>query len=232
MKSEELDEYLALSYPYELIPDEAGGFVAHHPDVEGCIAQGETAEEAVHNLDMAREMWIQCRLEDGLPVPRPLDEEPGGWLAVRLPRFLHEQLMREARRQEVSLNQLVASVLAQHMGAVTGVESAASRPEGLVNELTERVQPIIVPITTFAPEPFELRDSLWVVVQPVADGFTATFFDANISTSGDTQQEAVANLKDLILDVFLDLEEEPKDRLGPEPARQLAVLRALIRKVS
>lgn len=99
---------------------------------------------------------------------------------------------------------------------------------------TLRLQPILVPVTTFAPEPFTvrdpLRDPIWAVVQPVEDSFVATFFDANLSTSGDTQEEAMANLKDLILDVYLDLAEEPPERLGPEPRRQLAVLASLIRR--
>jgi len=95
---------------------------------------------------------------------------------------------------------------------------------------TLRLQPIVVPIVTFAPESLTLREPIWVVVQPVDDAFVATFFDANISTSGDTQEEAIANLKDLLLDVYLDLEEEPEERLGPEPRRQLAVLRSLIRR--
>ncbi len=93
---------------------------------------------------------------------------------------------------------------------------------------TLRLQPIVVPIVTFAPEPFTLREPIWVVVQTVDDAFVATFFDANISTSGDTQEEAIANLKDLLLDIYLDLEEEPEERLGPEPKRQLAVLRSVI----
>ena len=97
--------------------------------------------------------------------------------------------------------------------------------------LALRLQPIIVPIVIFAPEPFRLSDPIWTVVQPIDDSFVATFFDANVSTSGDTQEEAVANLKDLILDIYVDLEEEPEERLGPEPKRQLAVLRSLIRRI-
>ena len=92
--------------------------------------------------------------------------------------------------------------------------------------------PAVVPVVTFAPEPFELLRDLPVVVQPVEEYFTATFFDANISTSGETQEEAVANLKELILDIFESLEAEPEERLGPEPARQKAVLARLIRRTA
>jgi hypothetical protein len=94
------------------------------------------------------------------------------------------------------------------------------------------VQPIIVPLTTLAPEPYELIKPIHIVVQPVEDEFVATFFDANINSSGTTQQEAVANLRELLLDIFDTLSEEAPDQLGKEPARQLAVLREFICKKS
>src|SRR5260370_31321900 len=90
-----------------------------------------------------------------------------------------------------------------------------------------RVGPI--PITVLAPGRYELVKDIPAVLQPVDDGFTATFFDANISSSGDTEEEAVSNLRSLIVQIFEDLEAEAPERLGPEPKRQLEVLRALIR---
>jgi len=62
------EDYLAVRYRCELIQDE-DGFVAFHPDLLGCIAQGETAEEAMQNLDSARRLWIESRYEDHLPMP-------------------------------------------------------------------------------------------------------------------------------------------------------------------
>lgn len=101
---------------------------------------------------------------------------------------------------------------------------------GLKELALARAASTIVPITTLAPEPLDLVRDISVVVQPVEHGFTATFFDVNISTSGDTQEEAVSNLKSLIVDIFKDLESEPPERLGPEPTRQLNVLRAFLRR--
>jgi len=55
---------------YELEADpEGGGFFASHPELPGCFAPGETADEAVQELDAAREVWSEVRLEDGLPIP-------------------------------------------------------------------------------------------------------------------------------------------------------------------
>jgi predicted RNase H-like HicB family nuclease len=88
----------------------------------------------------------------------------------------------------------------------------------------------VVPIETFAPEPFEVLRPLCVVVQPQDGGYIASLFDANINASGETAQDAVANLKDLMLALYVRLQKEPKERLGKGPARQRAVLQALLRR--
>jgi hypothetical protein len=41
------------------------------------MAQGKTPEEALHELDQARFEYILSLLEDGLPVPGPLDRKVG-----------------------------------------------------------------------------------------------------------------------------------------------------------
>jgi dCTP deaminase len=63
------------------------------------------------------------------------------------------------------------------------------------------------------------------------DGFIATFFDANIAMSGDTQEEAFANLRSFIVDTFEFLSLQPSDSLGPEPKRQLRLLQSFIQKI-
>ena len=90
----------------------------------------------------------------------------------------------------------------------------------------------VIPISTLAPEPYQLLRDIPAVVEGAGDGFIATFFDANISTSGDTEEEAVSNLRSLILDTFEYLDSETSDALGPEPTRQLAVLRVFLRRTS
>lgn len=116
MNTEQIDN-MDLNYPIELIRDtEEGGFLATHPDLPGCAAQGETAEEAIANLDDARKLWIESRVEQNLPVPLPLSEEPSGKILLRMARSLHAELAKHAARQGVSLNLLINSVLAEYVG--------------------------------------------------------------------------------------------------------------------
>jgi predicted RNase H-like HicB family nuclease len=83
-------------------------------------------------------------------------------------------------------------------------------------------------ITSFAPEAFVLRKNMPVCIEQTEDSFVATFLDANVSTSGETKEEACSNLRSLILDTLESLEAEPEAELGPEPIRQLSVLREFI----
>jgi predicted RNase H-like HicB family nuclease len=102
-----------------------------------------------------------------------------------------------------------------------------------VEAILERGEPqsIIVPISTFAPEPYELLNEIRVVVESSGDGFIASFYDANVSTSGESREEAVANLKELILDTFDLLSEGTEETLGPLPRRQKRVLECLMRRI-
>ena len=47
-----------------------GNYSAYSPDVAGCVATGETREEAEANMYEALQMHIHGLLEDGLPVPK------------------------------------------------------------------------------------------------------------------------------------------------------------------
>src|SRR5205809_4090094 len=76
---------------------------------------------------------------------------------------------------------------------------------------------VFLQLSTLAPDQLEVIKNIPVVLQPVDDEFLATQFDAGISTTGDTQEEAVSNLKELIVDLFESLEED-EQILGPVPA--------------
>jgi len=98
-----------------------------------------------------------------------------------------------------------------------------------VAELTLPKQTIWVPVESFAPEPYEVLRRFTAVVTPLEEGFEAGFYDANIHASGDTEQEAVENLKSLLLDYFDRLNELDDSVLGPEPSRQKRILNIHIR---
>ena len=70
-----LNEYLALPYKMELIPDpDEGGFVVSFPELPGCVTTGETAEQAIANARDAKIAWLTATLEDHIVIPEPENE--------------------------------------------------------------------------------------------------------------------------------------------------------------
>ncbi len=47
------------------------GFGAYVPDLPGCVAVGETKEEALRLIREAIELHLESMREDGLPIPEP-----------------------------------------------------------------------------------------------------------------------------------------------------------------
>ncbi|MCB0167049.1 MAG: type II toxin-antitoxin system HicB family antitoxin [Anaerolineae bacterium] len=52
-----------------IFPGEDGYWVAECPSLPGCISQGLTKEEAIHNIKEAIQEYVGALEEDGLPVP-------------------------------------------------------------------------------------------------------------------------------------------------------------------
>ena len=63
-----------MSIKYELIiywSEDDGSFIVEVPELPGCMADGETYEEAVANAQQVIEEWIETAKELGRPVPEP-----------------------------------------------------------------------------------------------------------------------------------------------------------------
>lgn len=95
--------------------------------------------------------------------------------------------------------------------------------------LLETSGPAIAPIETLAPEPYVLTKPIPAVVRREGEEYTASFFDANLGASGQTQIEAVFNLKDVVVAAFELLGGMDDACLGPGPLQQKKVLEEYIR---
>lgn len=115
---ENINYYLGLPYTEVLRRDEEGDFVAKIDELPGCIAHGKNKHEALERLEEAKALWITDCIESGDPVPEPVVEEglPSGKWVQRVPRSLHRKLVLLAKREKVSLNQLVTSLLSEAVG--------------------------------------------------------------------------------------------------------------------
>jgi predicted RNase H-like HicB family nuclease len=114
IKRQPLEYYLGLEYPIKLIPSKVGGYVVEIEELPGCLSEGDTSEEALANIQEARQLWIETAYEDGqdIPLPRTMSKYNGKFL-LRMPVELHAKLDREAERNKVSLNMYMVSKLAE-----------------------------------------------------------------------------------------------------------------------
>jgi predicted RNase H-like HicB family nuclease len=109
-----LEAYLALEYPFQVIADPDGGYVVVFPDLPGCLTQVDRIEEVGPMAEDARLIWIETAYEHGMEIPLPsYPEEYSGKFNLRIPRSLHRQLAESAERDGVSLNQYVETLLAR-----------------------------------------------------------------------------------------------------------------------
>lgn len=112
MSRHPLDFYLGLKYPVVIHPANEGGYVAEIQELEGCMTQGETAQEIMEAIDEARILWLETAYEAGQEIPLPKGEvKYSGKTMVRMPRSLHRKLAQGAEREGVSLNQFIVVLL-------------------------------------------------------------------------------------------------------------------------
>ena len=128
-----LSFYLELDYPITFYPEEVGGFTVMIKDLPGCVTQGETLEEAFEMIAEARELWIETSYEFGDPIPLPHTMATySGKTMLRMPKYLHERLARSAKRENVSLNQYIVSLLSER--------NALSALENVKHELVKEIR--------------------------------------------------------------------------------------------
>ena len=51
--------------------DEDDSYVADVPDLETCSAFGDTPEEALGEVQVAKRLWLEVAREHGKPIPEP-----------------------------------------------------------------------------------------------------------------------------------------------------------------
>src|SRR5205823_2976841 len=95
-------------YPFQIRPlstEEGGGYLIEYPDIPGCMADGETPEEAIESgRDALLKSCLLTMREFGDRIPQPGSSTgaSGQW-RQRVPKSLHARLTARAEREGVSL---------------------------------------------------------------------------------------------------------------------------------
>lgn len=60
------DYYIVIFYS-----EKDGYYIAEAPDLPGCSASGQTPQEALAEVLVGKELWLQTAREEGIPIPVP-----------------------------------------------------------------------------------------------------------------------------------------------------------------
>ena len=109
-----------MKYEFNVFQSEANGhtyWVAKSKALKGCIGQGETADEAIHELAQNEEEWLITAKEFDIPIPTPeikKDHIFSGKLSLRISPLIHEEAFNNAKELGISLNQYISDAILEY----------------------------------------------------------------------------------------------------------------------
>ena len=110
-------------------------YSAWSPDLPGCVAVGETPDEAVRRIQGAIREWLADAAGKDRKAPKPrAASSHSGRLLIRMPPALHAELARAAERREVSLNQFITTSLATAVRSHDGEKLGGTAPGGAAEQ--------------------------------------------------------------------------------------------------
>jgi antitoxin HicB len=65
-----IDDYMALPYTIELIPDDGAWFI-NIKELSGCMTEVDSWDEIRSAVDEIKRLWLELALERGRPIPEP-----------------------------------------------------------------------------------------------------------------------------------------------------------------
>lgn len=105
-----------------IIEKSKDGYGAYCPDVPGCVAIGDTIEEARKEFLTALEIHFEGLKADGLVIPQPTSsfaftsDDCSGVLNVRTKKSTHLKLIKLAEKENVSVSHLVNDAIIKQYG--------------------------------------------------------------------------------------------------------------------
>ena len=104
-----IDYYMKLNWTYRFewsVEDQC--YIATIAELKGCVADGETIEEATHQIKDALESYISACLEAGYNIPEPLKpSDYKGQIPYRTTSEKHYKLAQRAKSTGKSINSII-----------------------------------------------------------------------------------------------------------------------------
>jgi predicted RNase H-like HicB family nuclease len=111
------------AFPYRILvewSDADESFVARVPALN-LATHGDSAEEATREAEVAAGLALDVLREDGTAAPEPdAAADYAGKVALRMSRSMHARVARLAQAEDVSINQLLVSIIAEGLARSSG----------------------------------------------------------------------------------------------------------------
>lgn len=102
-----------MRYPYSVYQmqvEQHKFWAAKSLQLNGCIGQGDTIEEAVKELEENEAVWLETAEEVGIPIPAvqvEIPQEYSGKMTLRVSPNVHRKAAAYAKKEGISLNQYI-----------------------------------------------------------------------------------------------------------------------------
>ena len=95
-----------------LSEEDGGGYLIAFPDYPGCMADGETPEEAIAEGRDALKSYLATLRDLDRPIPSPAEKPPQVW-DERIAASVQKALAQRADAEGISIGALVAKLVAE-----------------------------------------------------------------------------------------------------------------------
>lgn len=132
--------YVSMPWTVRIRKNSWGRYLARIDELDGCVGDGETAEEALSSVHESMHVWFATALLKGLEIPKPGEDVAfSGKFVVRVPISLHRRLAAQAKEEGVSLNTLIVTLLSGEAGKTDVMKQVQSCLEHAVQPVHEKV---------------------------------------------------------------------------------------------
>ncbi len=107
-----------MEYTVKIFPDPEGDgdYIAEIEELKGCSAFGETPEEALREVEIAMQLWIETAKKYGKPIPKPKNKknnEPKKRFNVIFPESLLSNVDEYRGKYGMKRSELLAAAAEQ-----------------------------------------------------------------------------------------------------------------------
>lgn len=129
-----------MKYPFRVFQMQAEQhtfWVAKSTQLNGCIGQGDSIDDAINELSENESVWLSTAKELGITIPSVVVEQPqefSGKLTLRIAPSVHKKAAMLAKRDGISLNQYINDAVVAHNSELSTASYVSDKVKGIFDQ--------------------------------------------------------------------------------------------------